>query len=126
MLRPFSSFARFAGAFCLFAVPGAPAASPGQVAGAAAQATNLPGGATLEEQQRHALQAIEAGHLDEARLLLDEVRAKDAKERGLWASYALLSVRENDPSAAVLDFRKELAIHPDNVGVYQPLAVTLA
>lgn len=96
--------------------PGSPAGD-----GGAAQSKE-PGEATLRE----AVEAISANHLPQARAMLDRLRSLDATQPGLWSAYGVLSLRENDPSAAVADFRKELVNHPEALQIYAPLTATLA
>ena len=79
-----------------------------------------------EDLLRAAIDALGANHLAEARGLLDRVRLLNANQPGLWPAYGVLSLRENDLSAAVIDFRRELANHPDALQVYAPLVSTLA
>lgn len=81
--------------------------------------------ATPDELLRQATEAIDSGHLPESRLLLDRVRTLDATHRGLWAAYAVLSLREKAPETAVDEFSKELALHPDQLPVYGALASVL-
>ena len=80
---------------------------------------------STEDLLHAAVEAIGANHLAQAHTLLDRVRQLDPKQPGLWSAYGMLSLRENDASAAVVAFRKELADHPDALQVYAPLVSTL-
>ncbi len=99
-----------------------PLPAPGAATGQASASGADPSPADL---LRQAGQAIDANHLAEARAALDRLRTLNARQPGLWAAYAVLSLREKDPGTAVVDFRKELALHPDNDPVYSPLTAAL-
>ncbi len=58
-----------------------------------------------------------------AREILDAVKAKNAKEPGLWATYGFIAeAGDHDNEAAIADYRKELALNPDNAMVVGRLA----
>lgn len=94
------------------ATPLSPGASPGPEVSAA-------------DLLREAGQAVDTNHLAEAHALLDRVKKLNETQGGLWATYAVLDLREKKADAAVLDFGKELTLHPDNYAVYNPLVATL-
>ena len=71
--------------------------------------------ASAEELMKTAEDKFRARDWDGARLLLDQVKAKNPNEENLWSAYgALAELSEMNYQQAIEDFRKELAVHPDN------------
>lgn len=58
-----------------------------------------------------------------ARQILDQVKAKNPREAGLWAGYGFIAqASDHDKKLALEDYRKELEYHPDNAWVVGSLA----
>jgi tetratricopeptide (TPR) repeat protein len=59
---------------------------------------------------------------DAARKLLDEAKAINPRERGLWMGYGAIDSQLGKSDAAIQDLRNELAFFPDEVKLYRYLA----
>jgi Flp pilus assembly protein TadD len=71
--------------------------------------------ASATELMKMVEEKFRARDWDGARLLLDQVKAKNPNEENLWTAYgALAEFSEMNYQRAIEDFRKELAAHPDN------------
>lgn len=92
--------------------PEEPAASrPGAPAASAPPPTD----ASAAELMKMAEEKFRARDWDGARMLLDQVKAKNPDEENLWSAYGALAELEGpNYQQAIEDFRKELAAHPDN------------
>jgi tetratricopeptide (TPR) repeat protein len=87
------------------------ASKPGTPAAGAPPTTD----ASAAELMKMAEDKFRARDWDGARLLLDQVKAKDPSEENLWSAYgALAELTILNYPQAIEDFRKELAAHPDN------------
>ena len=75
------------------------------------------------ELMQQAQEQMRAGNLGGARDALDQVKAKSPNEENLWAMYGFLAeIMDVDYPAAIVDFRKELAAHPDSAAAVMGLA----
>jgi tetratricopeptide (TPR) repeat protein len=71
--------------------------------------------------------AREAGmrnDLTTAKAKLDEAKALNAEQSWLWSMYGFLEFKRGEPSAAIVDYKKELSLHPALTGVYETLMQT--
>ncbi len=59
---------------------------------------------------------------DASRALLDQARALNPTERGLWMGYAAVADQFGAASEAIEDLERELTYHPDQVGLYRYIA----
>jgi tetratricopeptide (TPR) repeat protein len=66
--------------------------------------------------------SIQHREFETAQSQLDEARALNAEQARLWANYGYLEFQRGNMSAAIVDYRKELALFPDNYGTYSSLA----
>jgi tetratricopeptide (TPR) repeat protein len=66
---------------------------------------------------------IRAMDPDGARKLLDQAKALNPRERGLWMGYAAIDSQLGKSDEAVQDLRNELAYFPDEVKIYHWLAM---
>ena len=80
------------------------------------------GDAKPEEMIEQANQAMMRNDLPRAQAILDRVRGMNPEQPRLWGMYGFLSFRKGQISDALVDYEKELKLHPDTVGVY-PLMV---
>ncbi|MGB9407837.1 MAG: DUF3857 domain-containing protein [Terracidiphilus sp.] len=76
-----------------------------------------------------AAQLIAAAHLsiqhhefEAAQSQLDEARSLNPEQAYLWTNYGYLEFQRGNMSAAITDYRKELALYPNNYGPYSALA----
>jgi tetratricopeptide (TPR) repeat protein len=69
-----------------------------------------------------AASALQRRDLDEATRLLDQVKAADPNQRGLWAMYGYLNALRPDLAASIDSYQKELTLHPDEIDTYRALA----
>ncbi len=69
--------------------------------------------------------ALEIPDVAFAEHLLDHAKALNPDTEGLWGTYGYLDYRKGDMEEAIKAYEKELALHPSNVGTYQPLANSL-
>ena len=60
--------------------------------------------------------------LDEANQQLDKAKALAPEKARLWSTYGYLAFQRRHWDEAIVDYNKELALHPDNYGVYQSIA----
>ncbi len=73
--------------------------------------------AELMETAQQRMKSMDWGGAKQA---LDQVKAKNPDQKGLWVSYGYLAeVSHRDLDEAKADYRKELAIQPDNAWVAQ-------
>jgi tetratricopeptide (TPR) repeat protein len=71
--------------------------------------------------------AREAGvrnDLTTAKAKLDEAKALNPEQSWLWSMYGFLEFKRGEPSAAIVDYQKELSLHPALTGVYETLMQT--
>ena len=66
--------------------------------------------------------AIQRHELDEAKATLDKAKDLNPEQRALWASYGYEEFQRGNMAAAITDYQKELALHPDNFGTNASLA----
>jgi len=78
--------------------------------------TDIPAARDLINQAYSALQARNTG---EAQTDLDQALKLNPKQYGLWATYSVLYMNQRKPDEALDAYRKEIAIHPDNLWAYQ-------
>jgi tetratricopeptide (TPR) repeat protein len=53
---------------------------------------------------------------------LDKAKAKDPEAEGLWASYGWMAAFHRKYDEAIADYKKEIAVHPENWGAVEGLA----
>jgi tetratricopeptide (TPR) repeat protein len=70
--------------------------------------------------------AIRDHQPDQAKELLDQAKALNPQQRNLWGTYGYRAYELGMTSEAIDDYRRELALHPDQTWVYAPLATELA
>jgi tetratricopeptide (TPR) repeat protein len=82
---------------------------------------------SLEDSK--AARLIAAAHLsiqhrqfEAAQSQLDEAHSIDPDQPRLWTNYGYLEFQRGNMSSAITDYRKELALYPDNYGTYPSLA----
>ncbi len=97
---------------------GVPVRSPAGGAVVQAGKASNPEAARLVEQ---AAAATVRKNLEEAQRSLDEAKAMQAEQAGLWRGYGLLQMQRGDAAGALADFERELTLHPDATGVYEPM-----
>lgn len=85
---------------------------------AAAQPSN-PEAAKLVVSAGEKIQALDLGA---ARKLLDDARALNPTERGLWLGYGAVASQYGVSTEAVEDFQRELSYHPEQVQLYSYIA----
>ena len=81
-----------------------------------------PGGRTAEQLVADATEQARAMDTSAATHLLDQAKAINAQQRGLWSAYAGVAYLLGEPSQAIDDLQKELALHPDEVQLNGMLA----
>ena len=69
--------------------------------------------------------AIEKKKYDEASASLDQARKVNDRQALLWSSYGVIAQRGGRLDEAVVDFRRELQVHPGEAFVSEMLATTL-
>ncbi len=107
--------------------PAAPASPPPSESPSTSQPAQSPGGSSSDESvgelMNDAQQQMRASNLGGAKDALDQVKAKNPSEENLWAMYGFLAeLMDVDYPAAIADFRKELAAHPDSGAAVMGLA----
>ncbi len=78
-------------------------------------------GASVSQLLRDAATALQARELVRARSLVNQVKAIDPTQPGLWALSAGVSIGMGETSNAIHDLQEELKLHPSNLSVYQAL-----
>lgn len=101
-----------AGAAATAVVPAAPE-KPGTVPASDAKAHEL---------VMKGVEAIRMRDLDAGRQSLDEARAINPTEEGLWVGYGMLGYLLGKQTEAMNDMQHELTYHPDEVQYYFPVA----
>jgi len=82
-----------------------------------------PPDAPVTELLQQAAEKMRTKDWDGARALLNEVKQKDPNAKGLWGEYGMLAEYvDHDVDQAKTDFRKELAMQPDNYSLVGTLA----
>jgi len=66
--------------------------------------------------------SIQHREFEAAQSQLDEARSLNPDQARLWTNYGYLEFQRGNMSAAIPDYRKELALYPDNYGTYSSLA----
>jgi hypothetical protein len=86
-------------------------------------------GATTRTNDPDAVKLIAAGRLsiqhhdfEAAQSQLDAARSLNPEQKRLWTNYGYLEFQRGNMSAAISDYKKELALYPDNYGTYSSLA----
>ena len=80
----------------------------------------VPSNASATELMTLAQQKMKSMDWGGAKEALDQVKAKNADQKGLWVSYGYIAeVSHRDLDEAMADYRKELTIQPDNTWVVQ-------
>ena len=82
--------------------------------------------ATLDEMVKEASDDARKMNITRARELLDDVKAKNANQKGLWGGYGDVAQAEGKANEAVEDYKKELTLHPGEVEVYRRMFVAQA
>jgi tetratricopeptide (TPR) repeat protein len=67
-------------------------------------------------------QSIQHHEFETAQSQLDEAQSLNPEQEHLWANYGYLEYQRGNMSAAIPDYRKELALHPSSYGTYFSLA----
>jgi len=95
-------------------------------AGAAqkASANVKPDNPQAAELMQEAYQSFRNGNHAAARESLDQVKALNDQQRGLWAEYGALDWF-TDPDKAVTEYRREIELHPDSLFAYKNLSLLL-
>ncbi len=70
--------------------------------------------------------ALQSRNTAEAQTELDQALKLNSTQYGLWATYSMLYVEQNNPDQALDAFHKEIANHPDNLWVYRYMAFEMA
>jgi transglutaminase-like putative cysteine protease/tetratricopeptide (TPR) repeat protein len=68
-----------------------------------------------------AFQLLQGKDVSGAEPVLDKAKSLNAEQTGLWSMYGYLAFRRGDLPGAVLDYQKELKLHPSNTVVYASL-----
>ena len=91
----------------------------------AAESEVEPAGAGGEEHEQNAtrllqeaFQALQSGDNLTAKTKADEVKSIKPTQPGLWTIYGYVELKHGEISAAILDYEKELKLHPSEVQVY--------
>ncbi|MFZ0518489.1 MAG: DUF3857 domain-containing protein [Acidobacteriaceae bacterium] len=84
--------------------------------------TDVPAARDLLNQ---AYSALQAHNTKEAQSDLNKALKLNPKQYGLWATYSVLYMDQHKPDQALDAYHKEIAIHPDNVWVYQYMSDAL-
>ena len=69
-----------------------------------------------------AQELLQTDNLDGAKPLLDQAKAVNEKQTGLWQDYGWISFKHGEMTGAIGDYRKELAYHPGELGMYDHIA----
>jgi tetratricopeptide (TPR) repeat protein len=102
-----------------FTVPAQAVATPAP----AEDQTNSPAAsASAKELIQTAFEQIRAHDLSGATVTLEKAKAKDAGVEGLWQAYGVIAWVRSNHEEAIVDYKKELAAHPDNRGAASGLA----
>jgi tetratricopeptide (TPR) repeat protein len=86
-------------------------------------ATDVPAARELIGQAYEALGKQNTG---QAQTYLDQAKALNPKQWGLWANYSVLYMEQQKPDQALDAFHQEIANHPDNVWAYRYMSAALA
>jgi tetratricopeptide (TPR) repeat protein len=102
-------------------VPSMPALSASNVSPPilSVPSSNNPSAAKLIAASRTSIQHRD---FETARSQLDQARADNPEQILLWVNYGYLEFQQGNFSAAINDYNKELALHPENYGTYSSLA----
>ncbi|MDQ2948431.1 MAG: DUF3857 domain-containing protein, partial [Acidobacteriota bacterium] len=87
-----------------------------------AKSTVVPNNPEAETLIQQAFQSIQSRDFNTARDQLTQAQRLNAKQRGLWATYASLYMMSGDPGSAMEAFRKELKNYPESVATYRAFA----
>ena len=68
--------------------------------------------------------ALQRHDLKNAQTLLDQVRTKNETQPMLWATYGYLDMLKGDIPSTIVEYKKEIVLHPAEYGVYKSLAET--
>ena len=63
-------------------------------------------------------ESFDRNELDSAQLALDDAKALNPQQVGLWSTYALLDVRRGRDIEAIAALQNELKLHPEQTNVY--------
>jgi len=66
--------------------------------------------------------AIQRHEFDDAQATLDKAKDLNPEQRALWGSYGYEEFQRGNMAAAIVDYQKELSLHPDNFGTNASLA----
>ena len=66
--------------------------------------------------------SIQHRQFEAAQSQLDEARSINPEQAKLWVNYGYLEFQRGNMYAAIVDYRKELALYPDNYGTYSSFA----
>jgi tetratricopeptide (TPR) repeat protein len=69
-----------------------------------------------------AYKAIQQRNLDEAKTMLDQAKNLNSNQAYLWTTYGYYEFQRGEMSAAVVDYKKELALFPERYGTYGSLS----
>ena len=75
---------------------------------------------------REAVQALQRRDADAGERLLEQAKAANPEQAGLWGAYAYLALQRLKVDEAVSDFDKEITQHPEEEPVYLAMAQTQA
>ncbi|MFY9854099.1 MAG: tetratricopeptide repeat protein, partial [Terracidiphilus sp.] len=96
-----------------------PPVPSGNTSGIVTRRTYDPKAAQLIAAARLSIQHHE---FEAAQSQLDEARSINPEQPRLWTNYGYLEFQRGNMTAAIPDYRKELALYPDNYGTYTSLA----
>jgi tetratricopeptide (TPR) repeat protein len=82
--------------------------------------------ASAKELIQIASQQLKGDDWSGAAASLDKARAKDPEAEGLWASYGWIAAFHKKYEEAIADYKKEIAVHPENWGAVEALATAQA
>jgi len=68
-----------------------------------------------------AYKAIQQHDLDGAKTMLDQAKFLSANQAHLWSTYGYYEYQRKNWIAAITDYKKELSLYPDRVGVYRDM-----
>jgi tetratricopeptide (TPR) repeat protein len=96
---------------------------PGRTTPSASPAPIPASDESSSELMQEAEQKIRAMDWSGAKAALDQVKAKNPTEKGLWAEYGIIAeYSDHDHEAAKSDYQKEIAAQPDNPAIVGGLA----
>jgi tetratricopeptide (TPR) repeat protein len=78
-------------------------------------------GAKAAALVKSAYEAVQRREFATAIKNLDEAKALNEHQAGLWSTYGFASLRRGAMTEALKDYEKELELHPDAVAVYQDI-----